>query len=618
MKLYKSFVDGGRKLELTYLEELNLDGNHFNTSVFASLDKLSNLKSLSISENQLKGSIDMKDLEAFINLRELDMSGNELKDFVIHQELNVSSNVEELYFDGSTLNTNILQGIGVFNSLKRLSLYDCGLIGPLPKHGWCDLRNLEVLDVNLNALEGMLPYCFSNLTSLRELHISRNHFQIPLSFAPFANLSNLKVLLGDENKMVAEPSFHTSVPKFQLTIISLSKCITSQQPNLELPTFLYYQYDLRYVDLSHNNFSGTVPTWLLENNTKLEVLILMGNSFTGPLSLPSAPNSNVSLIDISQNKLQGEMANVDATISEFPTSLREINLGNNKFYGNLPRWMGNVSFLERLALSQNGFEGPIPMEFCNLNELEFLDLSENNLFGSIPSCFNTLNIMHVHLDGNRLSGPLPTVFCSISSLVTLDLRGNNLTGSIPKWIGTLSSLSILLLKDNHFHGEVPVQLCKLDSLSIIDLSQNMFSGIIPSCLGNLTLPTETNKILTNWETSPTLTEDELMKTLGVGVDYFYPSSYLEEVIEFTTKSGFLSYEGNILAYMTGIDLSCNNLTGDIPPELGNLSEIHSLNLSHNKLTGVIPSSFAKLHQIESLDLSYNNLSGEIPNQLVEL
>ncbi|TYG78088.1 hypothetical protein ES288_D02G029000v1 [Gossypium darwinii] len=712
---FQTFKDGGRKLELTHLEELNLDGNLFNTSVFPSLNKLSNLKSLSISGNQLKGSIDMKDLEAFINLRKLDMSYNELKDLVIHQELNVSSNVEELYLDHSTLNTNILQGIGVLSSLKTLSLYDCGLIGPLPNHGWCDLRNLEVLDVSGNALEGMLPHCFSNLTSLRELDISGNHFQIPLSFAPFANLSNLKALLSNENKMVTEPSFYTSIPKFQLEVISLPKCITSQQLSCKLPTFLYYQYDLRYVDLSHNNFSGTVPTWLLENNTKLEDLILKGNSFTGPLSLPSAPNSKVSLIDISQNKLQGqiptnvcspfphlshlflsknafegdippclsgmkdlsildlsnnqlsgrvpeelitknsltilrlsnnnlsghvlpvilnanglsklyldgnnfsgEMANVDISISEFPTSLREINLRNNKFYGNLPRWMGNVSFLERLALSQNGFEGSIPMEFCNLNRLEFLDLSENNLFGSIPSCFNTLNIKHVHLHGSRLSGPLPIAFYNISSLVTLDLRGNNLTGSIPKWIGALSSLSVLLLKDNHFHGEVPVQLCKLDSLNIIDLSQNMFSGIIPSCLGNLTLPTQESKILTNFETRPRLTGDGLAKTLGAPRNYYYPEGYLEEVIEFTTKSGFLSYEGNILTYMTGIDLSCNNLTGHIPPELGNLSEIYSLNLSHNKLTGVIPSSFAKLHQIESLDLSYNNLSGEIPNQLVEL
>ncbi|TYG78095.1 hypothetical protein ES288_D02G029700v1 [Gossypium darwinii] len=717
MKLYKSFVDGGSKLELTHLEVLYLDYNLFNTSVFASLNKLSNLKSLSINYNQLKGSIDTKDLEAFINLRELYMGYNELKDLVIHQELNVSSNVEELYFDGSTLNTNILQSIGVFASLKTLSLHDCGLIGPLPNHGWCDLRNLEVLDVSGNALEGMLPHCFSNLTSLRELDISANRFQIPLSFAPFANLSNLKVLSGDENKMVMEPSFYTSVPKFQLTSISLSKCITSQQLNLELPTFLYYQYDLRYVDLSHNNFSGTVPTWLLENNTKLEVLILMGNSFTGPLSFSSALISNVSSIDISENKLQGqiptsicstfphlwrlflsknafegniplclsvmkdlsfldlsnnqlygkvpeeliakgsltilrlsnnklsgnvvpvvlnsngvqnlyldgnnfsgEMTNVDSSTFEFPNSIREIDLSNNKLHGKLPRWIGNASFLERLALSNSGFEGSIPMEFCKLNRLEFLDLSQNHLSGSIPSCFNPPNIEHVHLHGNRLRGPLSLAFYNSSSLVTLDLRGNNLTGNIPKWIDTFSSLSVLLLKDNHFHGKVPIQLCKLHSLSIIDLSQNMFSGPIPSCLGNLSLPMQTKKILDIGIYRQSTEEDESTRIMiaNLGLDSYYPYSYFEEVIEFTTKSGFYSYKGHILSYMTGIDLSCNNLTGHIPPELGNLSEIHSLNLSHNKLTGVIPSSFSKLHQIESLDLSYNNLSGEIPNQLVEL
>ncbi|TYG78150.1 hypothetical protein ES288_D02G035000v1 [Gossypium darwinii] len=713
---FQSFKDGGRKLELTHLEELNLDGNQFNTSVFASLNKLSNLKSLSIRSNQLKGSIDMKDLEAFINLRELYMSGNELKDWVIHQDSNVLSNLEEIYLDNSTLNTNILQSIGVFASLKTLSLSDCGLIGPLPNQGWCDLRNLEVLEVSENALEGMLPHCFSNLTSLRVLDISRNHFQIPLSFAPFANLSNLKALSSNENKMVLEPSFYTSIPKFQLEVISLSKCITSQQLSRKVPTFLYYQYDLRYVDLSHNNLSGTLPTWLLENNTKLEELILKGNSFTGPLSRSSALISNVSSIDISENKLQGqiptgicstfphlrrlflsknafegniplclsgmkylsfldlsnnqlygkvpeelitkgsliilrlsnnnfsgnvvpvilsangvenlyldgnnfsgEMTNVNASTFEFPYSLSQIDLSNNKLHGKLPRWIGNASFLWRLDLSNNGFEGSIPMEFCKLNRLEFLDLSQNNLSGSIPSCFNPPYIEHVHIHGNRLRGPLSLDFYNSSSIVTLDLRGNNLTGSIPKWIYTLSSLSVLLLKDNHFHGKVPVELCKLHSLSIIDLSQNMFSSPIPSCLGNLSLLMQTKKILDTEFYGP-IEEDETTRSmiLNLGMDSYYPDSYLEEEIEFTTKSGFFLYEGNIFSYMTGIDLSCNNLTGHIPPELGNLSEIHSLNLSHNKLTGVIPSSFAKLHQIESLDLSYNNLSGEIPNQLVEL
>ncbi|XVE81326.1 hypothetical protein DITRI_Ditri15bG0054900 [Diplodiscus trichospermus] len=106
--------------------------------------------------------------------------------------------------------------------------------------------------------------------------------------------------------------------------------------------------------------------------------------------------------------------------------------------------------------------------------------------------------------------------------------------------------------------------------------------------------------------------------LGQNIAHSYPESCIEELIEFTTKSGSYSYGGGILEYVSGIDLSCNKLTGQIPDELGNLSEIHSLNLSHNNLIGAITSSFSNLKQIESLDLSYNKLSGRIPEQLAEL
>ncbi|THG06199.1 hypothetical protein TEA_019784 [Camellia sinensis var. sinensis] len=51
--------------------------------------------------------------------------------------------------------------------------------------------------------------------------------------------------------------------------------------------------------------------------------------------------------------------------------------------------------------------------------------------------------------------------------------------------------------------------------------------------------------------------------------------------------------------------------GEIPIEVGKLSNIHALNLCHSNLTGSIPTTFSHLRQIESLDLSYNNLNGRI-------
>jgi hypothetical protein len=90
------------------------------------------------------------------------------------------------------------------------------------------------------------------------------------------------------------------------------------------------------------------------------------------------------------------------------------------------------------------------------------------------------------------------------------------------------------------------------------------------------------------------------------------------VIEFTTKGKSYAYKGDILNLMSGIDLSDNRFTGEIPSEMGYLREIHALNLSHNNLIGSIPTTFLNLKNVESLDLSHNNLTGAIPRQLTEL
>ncbi|XWS10509.1 hypothetical protein CRYUN_Cryun39dG0085700 [Craigia yunnanensis] len=680
--------DSGRQLNLTHLEGLVLDINLINDSIFASFKAFPNLKSLLLSNNQLKGSIYMKEfknlrklkvlhlnevftngsisllklVDAFPSVKTFSLEKNYLNKTMAAQgnsELHLWSNVEEIFLDDSYLNNNILQSIGVLTSLKTLSLSNCGLIGSLPERGWCDLRNVEELDMGWNALGGMLPNCLGNLTSLHVLDISynkftgnltplanitslgfisisRNHFQISLSFLSLANLPNLKILLGDENKMVMEPkSFHTSIPKFQLNVIKLSRCTTDHELVLEPPNFLYYQYDLRYVDLSYSNFSGTVPLWLLEKNPKLEDLFLIGNSFTGVLSLPQLLNPNMYLIDISSNKLQGQIPK--SICSTFP-NLERLFLSNNAFEGNIPPCLIGMSTLLLLDLSNNQLSGRVPEELIMRSSLQVLRLSNNNPSGNIvPTIFSSNKLSDLYLDGNNFVGEIPDINFSTadfrySSLRDINLSINTLYGKLPRWIWNVSSLKRLVLSNNQFEGSIPMELCNFSSLvtldlrgnNLIDLSENVFSGPIPSCLGNLTLATKEEKSSIDnggyiAEPEDASSEDFRMMVMGRGISFqLYPDTCIKELVEFTTKSGSYSYGGNILEYMSGIDLSRNKLTGQIPDELGNLSGMHSLNLSHNNLIGVIPSSFSKLKLIESLDLSYNNLCGGIPIQLVEL
>ena len=68
----------------------------------------------------------------------------------------------------------------------------------------------------------------------------------------------------------------------------------------------------------------------------------------------------------------------------------------------------------------------------------------------------------------------------------------------------------------------------------------------------------------------------------------------------------------------GIDLAENQLSGEIPTELANLTDLTSLNLSQNQLTGEIPPELGNLTNLTDLFLGANELTGEIPLELANL
>ena len=64
-----------------------------------------------------------------------------------------------------------------------------------------------------------------------------------------------------------------------------------------------------------------------------------------------------------------------------------------------------------------------------------------------------------------------------------------------------------------------------------------------------------------------------------------------------------------------VSLSGRRLTGGIPPELGDLTNLRRLELNGNSLVGAIPPELGQLAQLARLDLSYNSLTGGIPHEL---
>ncbi|KAG6729800.1 hypothetical protein I3842_01G050300 [Carya illinoinensis] len=420
------------------------------------------------------------------------------------------------------------------------------------------------MDVSKNQMVGKLQENIGKMyPNLNYLNLSRNHFE-----------GNLPSSIGDMTILEA---------------LDLSFNEFSGEIPRELASNASWEMDL---NLAFNNFHGQI---LLEQLKSTLTLQMSGNQFTSILPMVNSTYSHLSYLDISQNDISGVI----------PKGL-----------------IGNITNLVALIMANNSFYGQIP---CDLSAIGTLDLSHNLFIGSLPVCLNLPKLEHLYLQGNKFTGSIPKGLFNFSSLLTLDMRDNSFSGSISIEIKQLQDLKVLLLSGNHFTGIIPNQLCLLKMISIMDLSNNAFYGTIPQCFHNIYFgkigATNFNYFiresgLMNLDRVPYMYKGLLEKSVEIYRSFGYLDA--EVKIEFVTKYMSLSYKGSVLVHMSGLDLSCNNLTGGIPLELGQISSIIALNLSHNQLDGTIPKTFSNLALLESLDLSHNSLSGEIPSVLIDL
>lgn len=83
-------------------------------------------------------------------------------------------------------------------------------------------------------------------------------------------------------------------------------------------------------------------------------------------------------------------------------------------------------------------------------------------------------------------------------------------------------------------------------------------------------------------------------------------------------SGALPPEIGSLPGLVYLDLAANEISGSIPPTVGNLAALDGLDLSGNGLTGSIPAEIGNLAALRNLYLAQNQLDGPIPESLASI
>ncbi|XP_028100092.1 receptor-like protein 18 [Camellia sinensis] len=175
---------------------------------------------------------------------------------------------------------------------------------------------LQELDISHNGLQGVLPRSLANCTNLEILNLGPNFIEDAFPFW-WENLPQLEVAVLRYNK------FHGPI----------------EQPRKRLAFT-----DLHIIDISHNDFTGTLPSKYFDSWDSM----MMVNE-------DKAQSKYIAIYDYYSVTIMNKGYEMEYV--KILTIFKVVDFSHNKFHGKIPISIGRLTAVSVLNFSGNGFTG---------------------------------------------------------------------------------------------------------------------------------------------------------------------------------------------------------------------------------------------------------------------
>ncbi|MEX1196880.1 MAG: hypothetical protein WEB57_03325, partial [Pseudohongiellaceae bacterium] len=598
---------------LTALKTLHLLRNHFTGAFPTAIQSLTNLEVLWLADNQFSGPLPMW-LDHLTNLRLLHLWSNDFSG-EIPANLGQLTQLTTLHLYSNNLTGQIPAELGQLDTLLSLNLQLNQLEGSLPP-AIGSLTELEYLDLGGNQLSGSLPAELGDLVNLTELYLWDNQFsgELPNSLTNLTSLTSAGIAgncynTSDEALIAfldgADEDWHLQgdcaepVPDFG----DSQAC--ENPPALSLETVINGTLD-----------AGT--DCFIESGR-------MSDRFLVELTEPTVLRTTVEAADftplISASELPSEAVIVQR-YSETGTVMVEYALPAGDY---------------RIAVTSYEADPDAPLTGSYTLTTEVLGESQSACISNSAVVAGTVTDGYIDSDdcedqsaignGHRLDNYVIWLQEGAQLEVTLSsdfnarlfhwISGGELTSTDVADQGNGVSYHMEAAEEGYHHFYVSPDVINEEGSYTLEFSTPFDPGVSQAereALIALYNATDGH----NWTNNDGWLGEAGSECTWHGVACNGEERLVRLELSGNNLDGQLPADIGNLTQLSNLNLADNNLVGQIPVELWDLTSLHWIVLWSNSFEGELPAAVGNLTQLRGLDLGGSQLTGSLPVTLGNL